>query len=124
MEGDFCSKFSKEVDKISKMEESHQSVVMVNEHECGFHFSINEVNKFGYIKFYYWVNCDSFPKIFMNVIFRYFLQEIIYLNEFERLLFLLDLWLSYLDLIKQRVNKEGRHLYRWIVKGVKNIENT
>jgi len=94
MEGDFCSKFSEEVDKISEIEEPHESVVMVNEHECGFRFSRNEVNEFGYTKFYYWINCDK-PKIFMNVIFRYFLLEIICLNGFGRLLFLLDLWLSY-----------------------------
>jgi len=60
----------------------------------------------------------------MNFIFRYLLLELIYLNRFGRLLFLLDLWLSYWDLIKQRVNKEGRHLYYWVVKGVENIENT
>jgi len=95
MEGDFCSKFSEEVDKISEMEKPHESVVTVNKHECGFHFSTNEANEFGYNKFYYWINCDNVSKIFMNVIFRYFLQEIIYLNGFERLLFLLDLLLSY-----------------------------
>jgi len=60
MEGDKCSKFSEEVDKISEMEQSHDSGVMVNEHECGFHFSTNEVNEFGYTKFCYWINCDAY----------------------------------------------------------------
>jgi len=95
MEGEFYSKISEEVDKISKMEEPNQSVVMVNEHECDFHFSTNEVNEFGYTKCGYWINCDNVPEIFMNVIFRYFLLEIIYLNGFGRLLFVLGLWLSY-----------------------------
>jgi len=53
MEGDFCSKFSEEVDKVSKMEQSHKNIGMLNEHECGFHLSRNEVNKFGYTKFCY-----------------------------------------------------------------------
>jgi len=41
------------------MEEPHQSVVMVNEHECGLHFSTIEVNEFSYIECCYWINCDS-----------------------------------------------------------------
>jgi len=53
MEGDFYSKFSEEVDKVSEMEQSHESIVMLNEHECSFHFSTNEVNEFGYTKFCY-----------------------------------------------------------------------
>jgi len=64
---------------------------MVNKHECGFHFSTNEVNEFGYTKFCYWINCDSVLKIFMNIIFMYLLLEIIYLNKFGRLIFLLEL---------------------------------
>jgi len=54
------------------MKEPHQSVVMVNEHGCGFHFSTNEVNEVGYTKRCYWIKCDSVPEICMNVIFRYF----------------------------------------------------
>jgi len=60
MEGDFCSKFSEEVDKVSEMKQSHESIVMLNEHECGFYFSTNEVNEFGYTKFCYWINCDCY----------------------------------------------------------------
>jgi len=60
MEGDFCSKFSEEVDKVSKMEQSHKNIGMLNEHECGFHLSRNEVNKFGYTKFCYWINCNCY----------------------------------------------------------------
>jgi len=55
MEGDFCSKFSEKVDKVSEMEPSHESIVMFNEHEYGFHFSTNLVNEFGYNKFCYWI---------------------------------------------------------------------
>jgi len=41
MEGEYLSKVSEEVDKISAMEEAHQSNVMVKEHKCGLHFSTN-----------------------------------------------------------------------------------
>jgi len=64
MKRDFCNKFSKEVDNISEMEEPHESVTMVSKHECGFHFSTNEVNEFGYTKCSYWINCDSVHKFF------------------------------------------------------------
>jgi len=53
MEGEYLSKVSEEVDKISDMGEAHQSNVMVKEHECGLHFSTNEVNEFTYIKCFY-----------------------------------------------------------------------
>jgi len=53
MEGDFYTRFSEEVDKVSEMEQSHESIVMVKEHECGFHFSTDEVNEFGCTKFCY-----------------------------------------------------------------------
>jgi len=34
LEGEYLSKVSEEVDKISDMEEAHQSIIMVKEHEC------------------------------------------------------------------------------------------
>jgi len=36
MEGEYLSKVSEEVDKISDMEEAHQSIVMIKEHKCGY----------------------------------------------------------------------------------------
>jgi len=42
------------------MEQSHESIVMVNEHECDFYFSTNEVNEFRYNKFCFWINCDCY----------------------------------------------------------------
>jgi len=70
MEGEYLSKVSEEVDKISDMEEAHQSNIMVKEHECDLHFSTNEVNEFTYIKYFYWINWDSDFEILLN---RYFL---------------------------------------------------
>jgi len=51
MEGEFFSKVS-EIDKISDIEEAHQSIIMVKEHKCGLHVSTNEVNEFTYIEFF------------------------------------------------------------------------
>jgi len=67
MEGEYSCKVSEEVDKISDMEEAHQTIVMVKEHECGLHFSTNEVNKFTYIKCFYWINWDSDFEILLNL---------------------------------------------------------
>ena len=67
MEGEYSCKVSEEVDKISDMEEAHQNIVMVKEHECGLHFSTNEVNKFTYIKCFYWINWDSDFEILLNL---------------------------------------------------------
>jgi len=67
MEGEYLSKVSEEVDKISDMEEAHQSNVMVKEHECGLGFSTNEVNEFTYIKYFYWINWDSDFELLLNL---------------------------------------------------------
>jgi len=67
MEEEYLSKVFEEVDKISDMEEAHQSNVMVKEHEYGLYFSTNEVNEFTYIKCFYWINWDTDFEILLNL---------------------------------------------------------